>query len=206
MRDAHPPDGAAGASGARRTIAGLLDGYRAAGARERRAVTEMRAALAADPDPTSPATLPGHFTAAGIVVSTAAPPRVLLILHRKLGLWLPPGGHFDPADGGDPLRAAVREVREEAGIDAAPHPAAAALFDVDAHTIPARPEMPEHRHLDLRFLLAAHAAAPLRRQEAETLDVRWAALGDDLVAELTPDLTEPLRRALALADPAAAGA
>lgn len=159
-------------------------------------MAEMRAALDAPADPTATATLPGHFTAAGVVVSAAAPARILLILHRKLGLWLPPGGHFDPADAGDPLRTAVREVREETGVVAAPHPVAPAPFDVDAHTIPARPEMPEHRHLDLRFLLVADADAPLRRQEAETLGVRWALLGgDDLLAELTPDLSEPLRRA-----------
>src|SRR5581483_6533828 len=133
---------------ARSTIAGLLDGYSPTGARDRRAVAEMRTALAAAPDPASPTTLPGHFTAAGFVLSAAAPARVLLILHRKLGLWLPPGGHLDPADGGDPLRTALREVREETGVVAAVHGDAPALFDVDAHTIPARPEMPEHRHLD----------------------------------------------------------
>jgi 8-oxo-dGTP pyrophosphatase MutT (NUDIX family) len=181
---------------ARRAIAAALDGFAPAGGRHERALAEMRAALAAPADPAGSATLPAHFTAAGIVLSAAPPARVLLILHRKLGLWLPPGGHLDPADGGNPLRAAVREVREETGVAAAPHPAAPAPFDVDAHTIPARPDMPEHRHLDIRYLLVADADAPLVRQEAETLGARWAELSDELIAGLSPDLAEPLRRAV----------
>jgi 8-oxo-dGTP pyrophosphatase MutT (NUDIX family) len=179
----------------RRTIADLLERFSPADARQTAALTEMRAALRAPADPTAGTTLPGHFTASGVVVSSAAPARVLLILHRKLGLWLPPGGHLDPADGGDPLRAAIREVREETGVEATPHPGAAVPFDLDAHTIPARPEMPEHRHLDLRFLLLADAAAPLQGQAAETLGVRWAAITEELVSALSPDLEEPFRRA-----------
>lgn len=156
----------------------------------------MRSALRATDDPTGRATLPGHFTAAGLVISAAAPARILLVLHRKLELWLPPGGHFEPADGGDPLRAALREVREETGVDARPHPHAPAPFDLDAHTIPARPEMPEHRHLDVRFLLVADADRPLHGQEAETLGVRWAMFSAELLSSLSSDLSVPLRRAL----------
>src|SRR5690606_18869145 len=40
--------------------------------------------------------------------------RVLLHRHRKLGLWLPPGGHVEPGE--LPDEAAVREVLEETGV------------------------------------------------------------------------------------------
>jgi 8-oxo-dGTP pyrophosphatase MutT (NUDIX family) len=40
--------------------------------------------------------------------------RVLLHRHRKLGLWLPPGGHVEPHE--LPDDAAVREVLEETGV------------------------------------------------------------------------------------------
>lgn len=40
---------------------------------------------------------------------------VLLHPHAKLGLWLPPGGHIDAPE--LPDEAAVREIREEAGIE-----------------------------------------------------------------------------------------
>ena len=41
--------------------------------------------------------------------------RVLLIQHRKLGKWLPPGGHIDPNE--TPPEAAKREVLEETGLE-----------------------------------------------------------------------------------------
>lgn len=53
-----------------------------------------------------------HFTVAVFAVWNG---RVLLHLHRKLGLWLPPGGHIEPDE--LPDGAAVREVLEETGIE-----------------------------------------------------------------------------------------
>jgi 8-oxo-dGTP pyrophosphatase MutT (NUDIX family) len=38
----------------------------------------------------------------------------LLILHRRLGVWLPPGGECLPGE--TPLEAAVRELSEETGL------------------------------------------------------------------------------------------
>jgi 8-oxo-dGTP diphosphatase len=39
--------------------------------------------------------------------------KTLLLLHKKLGVWLYPGGHVDPGE--IPLEAAIRETREETG-------------------------------------------------------------------------------------------
>lgn len=61
---------------------------------------------------------PFHFTAAGYVVSGG---KVLLVSHRELKKWLPPGGHIMQDKAGrfieSPEEAAVREVREETGFD-----------------------------------------------------------------------------------------
>lgn len=51
------------------------------------------------------------FTVAVFVVDRG---RILLHEHRKLGRWLPPGGHIEPNE--LPDVAALREVVEEAGI------------------------------------------------------------------------------------------
>lgn len=40
--------------------------------------------------------------------------RVLIILHKRLGVWLPPGGELH--DGETPLEAARRELLEETGL------------------------------------------------------------------------------------------
>jgi ADP-ribose pyrophosphatase YjhB (NUDIX family) len=52
-----------------------------------------------------------HFRVAVFVVWEG---KVLLHFHRKLGMWLPPGGHIER----DELRddAAVRQVFEETGL------------------------------------------------------------------------------------------
>jgi 8-oxo-dGTP pyrophosphatase MutT (NUDIX family) len=52
-----------------------------------------------------------HFTVAVFVVWEG---NVLLHLHRKLGMWLPPGGHIERDE--LPDDAAVREVFEETGL------------------------------------------------------------------------------------------
>ena len=53
-----------------------------------------------------------HFTVAVFVVWRG---KVLLHLHRKLGMWLPPGGHIEREE--LPDEAALREVLEETGLE-----------------------------------------------------------------------------------------
>ena len=52
------------------------------------------------------------FTVAIFVVHEA---QILLIHHRKLNAWLPLGGHIELDE--DPEQAALREAKEESGLD-----------------------------------------------------------------------------------------
>lgn len=93
---------------------------------------------------------PGHFTGSAWLVS-ADGERALLLHHRKLGLWLQPGGH---ADGdGDLAGVALREAEEETGLPGLR--VEGGVFDLDRHVIPGRGDEPEHYHYDVRFVVRA---------------------------------------------------
>ena len=124
----------------------------------------------------------GHFTASAFVTD-AAIDHMLLVHHRKLGLWLQPGGHIEPTDI-SLVEAAIREVKEETGLEAVPSgPHGTALFDIDVHDIPERRPDPAHRHHDLRFHLIAPLDAPT--VTAEVLDVVWVPM--ERVVEFADD-------------------
>ena len=53
-----------------------------------------------------------HFTATGIVFNENK--QILMIFHKKLNVWLPPGGHIE--DNELPTKAVIREIFEETGI------------------------------------------------------------------------------------------
>ena len=54
-----------------------------------------------------------QFTASTLVLLEDR--RILLVHHRKLGVWLYPGGHIE--SGETPDEAALRELKEETGVD-----------------------------------------------------------------------------------------
>jgi 8-oxo-dGTP pyrophosphatase MutT (NUDIX family) len=92
-----------------------------------------------------------HFTASAFVVDERVE-RTCLVTHAKLGRLLQPGGHVESAD--TCLEdAALREAREETGLELAFHPTAPKPFDLDIHAIPATKDEPAHFHLDVRYLV-----------------------------------------------------
>jgi 8-oxo-dGTP pyrophosphatase MutT (NUDIX family) len=107
---------------------------------------------------------PVHVTGSAIVVG---PRGVVLLKHKRLGLWLQPGGHVDPGE--SPWDAALREAREETGLDVAFVGGAPRLVHVDVH-----PGGRGHTHLDLRYLVDGGAADPAP-PEGESPLIDWFA-------------------------------
>jgi 8-oxo-dGTP pyrophosphatase MutT (NUDIX family) len=117
---------------------------------------------------------PGHVTASGFLLDPLRE-RLLLIHHRRLGIWIQPGGHVDPDDAG-PEAAARREIAEETGLDHL-ESVPPGLLDIDVHRYPARPDGdPEHEHFDVRFAYVAPTDRILHNDEVH--DALWVAPGD----------------------------
>ena len=136
-----------------------------------------------------------HVTGSAIVTG---PRGVVLLRHRRLGLWLQPGGHIEPGE--TPWEAALREATEETGLmlrfaafgdDGVPP-----LVHVDVHA-----GGRGHTHLDLRYLVDGGHADP-DPPAGESQEIGWFAWPDAveratdarltaLLAHLAHDRGEP---------------
>ena len=117
--------------------------------------------------------LPGHITASAFIVSEDMT-QILLVHHAKLNKWLQPGGHAD----GDThvTRVALREGNEETGLQHL-QLTTADIFDLDIHPIPARKDLQEHDHYDVRFLVIASVQEKIIVSE-ESHDVKWVPVAE----------------------------
>ncbi len=136
--------------GRRARFLDALATYRPEDARDRAVWMRFQAFLEG-PEPFLRSNPAGHVTASAIVTCLAGD-SVLLVSHRKLGGWLQPGGHVEPEDA-SVFETALREVREETGVERLEAPIGAAILDLDVHAIPAFGGEPAHVHYDVRFLL-----------------------------------------------------
>ncbi len=113
-----------------------------------------------------------HFTVSGFV---AEGDRTLLHWHKKLQIWLPPGGHIDADE--DPIQAVLREVLEETGIagEVIPHmplpdfsnlPQLPSPLSIIVADVGASANEPAHQHIDMSY--AVRPLAGVVRVAAET--------------------------------------
>ncbi len=170
-------------------LASLLAAFDGEDEKERADLAQMRTFAESLAEPFSRSQWPAHFTGSAVVVSPDGK-RVVMVMHAKLKRWLQPGGHADAADLGSMAQTALREAREETGLEVK-------LFsdepiDVDVHVIPARKDEPEHRHLDVRYLVVAANPEALARDPNESHGAQWLAW-DEAVARADE---APLKRML----------
>jgi len=113
--------------------------------RERTSIGTIEAAVAALDRPFDEDGAPTHVTSSAIITGPAG---VLLLEHKRLGIWVQPGGHLDPGE--DLAAGASREAVEETGLPVAHPPAGPWMVHVDVHD-----GGRGHTHLDLRWALGA---------------------------------------------------
>jgi len=123
----------------------------------------------------------GHITASCWLLDSTRS-RALLTHHKKLGIWIQPGGHADGDD--QPARVALKEAHEESGLDHIELLLGGELFDIDWHRIPARKNAPEHIHYDLRYAMRSIGSNDYVVGE-ESYDLRWVAFAE--LAQFTRD-------------------
>ncbi len=119
------------------------------------------------------------FTVAIFVVHES---KVLLIHHRKLNKWLPLGGHIELDE--DPEIAALREAKEESGIDVelvgerppTTEPGTRALIAprfLDIHKI-----TDTHEHIGMIYWARPKSSAEAQCAVEEHHDIRWCSKSD----------------------------
>ncbi|MGH8023014.1 MAG: NUDIX hydrolase [Limisphaerales bacterium] len=132
------------------------------------------------------------FTVAIFVVHQS---RVLLVHHRKLDKWLPLGGHIELDE--DPERAALREAKEESGLDVellgerppTTSPGTRALIAprfLDIHRI-----TEAHEHIGMIYWARPRIFAEVTRARAEHHDIRWCS--GAVLDTLRPPMSEAVK-------------
>lgn len=105
---------------------------------------------------------------------------VLLRMHEKYHSWFPVGGHIELDE--DPNQAAIREAKEESGLDVTLiggkligategegyQPLISPLF-LDRHLVAGGP----HVHVDLVYAAVTHTRDIRPRDEEVVTDLRW---------------------------------
>lgn len=143
-----------------------------------------------------------HFTATAFIVDSQK--RTLLLWHKRLGRWMPPGGHMEEHE--LPEEAAKRECKEETGLDVEivgekqddlftgnpqegrmlKKPIAMLLEEIPAY--PPRND-PAHQHMDFLFL-----ARPVDESQVMTLnkdeghEMRWFTKKDIEALDATKEI------------------
>jgi 8-oxo-dGTP diphosphatase len=152
----------------------------------------------------TPATeaLPSHFTVSAIVIELD---HILLVHHKRIGAWLPPGGHIE--EGELPHQACLREVLEETGLkvevasEAVPETNCPDAFfppqPFCLHIVKATEKGSACFHLDLAYICKVapppHALPDLSQAGEECRWVKLDRLSELLLAKNVTELVQLAR-------------
>jgi len=113
------------------------------------------------------------FTVSIIIVNKK---KTLLHLHKKMNKWLPVGGHIELNE--LPEAAALREIREESGLEVVLYNSDKKIDMIDAKQL-IRPAhilleniKQDHQHIDLVYYATANTFS-VQPQDGEATDLKW---------------------------------
>jgi len=150
-----------------------IEAFTPSGDQERRDRELLLAALDALDSPLTRDNPFAHFTASSWIVNPART-HVLMAWHNIYRTWAWTGGHADGDS--DLLAVALREAREETGIEAI-RPVTRGIYSVEILPVNAHVKrgrfVSAHLHLNVTYLLEADDAQPLRPKPDENSAVAW---------------------------------
>ncbi|MBW7955279.1 NUDIX domain-containing protein [Patescibacteria group bacterium] len=161
------------------------------------------------------------YTAAGVLIVEG---KVLLIKHKKLGLWLNPGGHIEPNE--LPHQAAEREFFEETGIrvkavdvvglydetttEFLPNPISTNLHWISKENYWGRLQDKEstdktwsngcEQHVNFLFLVQPVAGVDLQFNAEETLGINWFSAEELETAEIADNIRQEIAHSFRAVD------
>lgn len=149
-----------------------------------------------NPDAFLRTNLVAHMTASAWVVDRERE-HVLMVYHNIYDSWSWTGGHADGER--DLLSVAVREVREETGVQHV-RPVTEDIFSLEVLTVDGHEKrgeyVPSHLHLNVTYLLEADRRDTLHICAAENSGVRWFTPEEALGASSEPWFVERIYKKL----------
>lgn len=127
-----------------------------------------------------PATPNPHLVSYFLVLSTDRS-KVLLVHHKKSGLWLPSGGHVELNE--EPKITVIREAQEELGMQAeflCENPHFVTVTQTVGHT--------PHTDVSLWYILQWNPDEPLNFDSREFHQIRWFQFDDIPFSQSDPHL------------------
>lgn len=143
-----------------------------------------------------------------VVAWTIHEGKTLLVKHKKLGIWLAPGGHVEENE--LPQQAAEREFFEETGVRVRVITAGTIPVGTTSEYLPVPFAMNLHwinkpsktrgfceQHYTLNFFVEVLDTSAFARQEEETDDIGWFTLEEIASLETTDDIKQEAAYAFA---------
>lgn len=140
----------------------------------------------------------GHIVAGGFVYAKEDK-KFLVLYHNDLKMFLYPGGHMTSRDQ-DPLETAMREIKEETGLNDLRELKVTSNelvpMDIDTQRIMynARLKLPAHYHFDFRYLFMVDRITDVKVDTDELSEYKWIDIDELHKNEKYGWLTEKINK------------